>query len=133
MSRVVSLYLPTWPTDRLRRQTGDAAPPPERPLVIAQTQARVPDLHIEPADPAADAAALARLALWALRRYSPVGAIDLPDGLLIDATGVAHLFGGEAALLGELRARLTDRLESVNPGFDVEVMTLAAILAEPLA
>jgi len=161
MCRVVSLYLPTWPTDRLRRQMGDAAPPPERPLVIAgrdgrrraivavdraaqalgvrpglalaQAQARVPDLHIEPADPAADAAALARLAFWALRRYSPVVAIDLPDGLLIDATGVAHLFGGEAALLGELRARLTDRLESVNPGFDVEVMTLAAILAEPLA
>jgi protein ImuB len=135
MSRVVSLFLPTWPTDRLRRQMGDAAPPPERPLVIAgrdgrrravvaadraaqalgvrpglalaQAQARVPDLHIEPADPAADAAALARLALWALRRYSPVVAIDLPDGLLIDATGVAHLFGGETALLDELRARLT--------------------------
>jgi protein ImuB len=135
MSRVVSLYLPTWPTDRLRRQMGDAAPPPERPLVIAgrdgrrraivavdraaqalgvrpglalaQAQARVPDLHIEPADPAADAAALARLALWALRRYSPVVAIDLPDGLLFDATGVAHLFGGETALLDELRVRLT--------------------------
>jgi protein ImuB len=114
---------------------GDAAPPPERPLVIAgrdgrrravvaadraaqalgvrpglalaQAQARVPDLHIQPADPAADAAALARLALWALRRYSPVVAIDLPDGLLIDATGVAHLFGGETALLDELRVRLT--------------------------
>jgi protein ImuB len=28
---------------------------------------------------------------------------------------------------------LTDRLESVDPGFGVEVMTLAAILAEPLA
>ncbi len=76
-------------------------------LALAQAQARVPDLHIEPADPAADAAALARLALWALRRYSPVVAIDLPDGLLIDATGVAHLFGGETALLDELRARLT--------------------------
>jgi protein ImuB len=67
----------------------------------------VPDLHIEPADPAADAAALTRLALWVLRRYSPVVAIDLPDGLMIDATGVAHLFGGETALLDELRARLT--------------------------
>ena len=30
-------------------------------------------------------------------------------------------------------AALTDRLESVDPGFGVEVMTLAAILAEPLA
>lgn len=135
MSRVASLYLPTWPTDRLRRQMGDAAPPPERPLVIAgrdgrrravlavdhaaqvlgvrpglaltQAQARVPDLHIAQADPAADAAALERLALWALRRYSPVVAVDPPDGFLIDATGVAHLFGGEAALLDDLRARLT--------------------------
>jgi protein ImuB len=105
MGRIVSLYLPTWPTDRLRRQMGDAAPPPERPLVIAgrdgrrraivadraaqtlgvrpglalaHAQARVPDLRIEPADPTADAAALARLALWALRRYGPVVAIDLP-------------------------------------------------------
>ena len=33
--RVVSLFLPTWPTDRLRRQMGDAALPPERALVIA--------------------------------------------------------------------------------------------------
>ena len=28
---------------------------------------------------------------------------------------------------------LTDRLESFDPGFGVKVMTLAAILAEPLA
>jgi protein ImuB len=135
MRRVASLYLPTWPTDRLRRQMGAAAPPADKPLVVAgrdgrrravvaadhaaqalgiwpglaltQAQARVPDLHIEAADPAADDAALERLALWALRRYSPVVAIDPPDGLLIDATGVAHLFGGEAALLEDLRMRLT--------------------------
>ncbi|MFO1155183.1 MAG: DNA polymerase Y family protein [Rhodospirillales bacterium] len=135
MRRVVSLYLPTWPSDRLRRQMGDAAPPPERPLVIAgsddrrrvvvaadgaaqrlgvrpglalaQARARVPTLQVAPADPVADAAALEHLALWALRRYSPVVAIDPPDGLLIDVTGVSHLFGGEAALLDDLRARLT--------------------------
>ena len=28
-------------------------------------------------------------------------ALDPPDGLLVDVTGVAHLYGGEAALLGE--------------------------------
>jgi protein ImuB len=134
MRRVVSLYLPTWPTDRLRRQKGDAAPPPERPLVIAgrdgqrrivaaadrtaqalgvhpglalaQAQARIPDLWIEAADPVADAAALARLAAWAVRRYSPVVAVDLPDGLLLDVTGAAHLLGGEAPLLDDLLSRL---------------------------
>ena len=40
MKRVASLYLPTWPTDRLRRQMGDAAPPAERPLVIAGRDGR---------------------------------------------------------------------------------------------
>ena len=34
MARVVSLFLPTWPTDRVRRKAGDAAPPGEAPLVL---------------------------------------------------------------------------------------------------
>ena len=34
MRRVVSLYLPDWSTDRLRRKAGGAAPPPEAPLVM---------------------------------------------------------------------------------------------------
>lgn len=113
---------------------GDAAPPPERPLVIAgregqrrivaaadlaaqrlgvwpglalsQAQARVPDLHIAEADPDADREALERLAEWALRRYSPLVGVDAPDGLLIDIAGSAHLFAGEAPLLEDLRSRL---------------------------
>jgi protein ImuB len=130
MRRVVSLFLPTWPTDWLRRQKGGSAPPADEPLVMAghdgkrrvvaaadhaaqvlgvrpglplsEAQARVPILHVAPCDPAADAAALARLAMWALRRYSPVVALDPPDGLLIDVTGAAHLHGGEASLLRDL-------------------------------
>ncbi len=35
MARVISVYLPTWPTDRLRRQAGDAASPVDVPLVLA--------------------------------------------------------------------------------------------------
>jgi protein ImuB len=135
MMRAVSLYLPFWPADRLRRQlVGAAASVPEKPLVfagqessrriivavnpaaralglrphlaLAEAQARVPGLCVAPADPAADAAALERLGLWALRRYSPLVAVDPPDGLLIDVTGAAHLFGGEEALLNDLLARL---------------------------
>jgi hypothetical protein len=34
MSRVVSLYLPTWPTDRLRRKMGAGAPDAAMPLVL---------------------------------------------------------------------------------------------------
>ena len=34
MRRVASVYLPNWPTDRLRRTCGDAAPG-DAPLVVA--------------------------------------------------------------------------------------------------
>jgi protein ImuB len=133
MRRVVSLWLPTWPTDRLRRMRSDAVLPVEAPLVtrahdgrrlavaaanrtalalglrpgmpLAHAQAMVPGLEVAPADPAADAAALGDLAAWCLR-YAPLTALDPPDGIWIDTTGCAHLHSGEAALLGDLVARL---------------------------
>jgi protein ImuB len=58
------------------------------------------------AELAADAEALDRLALWALRHYAPIVATDAPDGLAIDATGTTHLHGGEDAMLEEMVARL---------------------------
>ena len=39
-------------------------------------------------------------------RFSPLTAIDPPDGLWIDTTGCAHLFGGELALADLVRRRL---------------------------
>lgn len=75
-------------------------------LKLAQVQARVPGLVIAPADPAADAAALDRLALWVLRRYSPLVGLGPPDGLLIDITGAAHRLGGEDGLCSDLCTRL---------------------------
>jgi protein ImuB len=135
MTRVVSLFLPTWSTDRLRRKAGDAAPPAEAPLVligregsrrvvlaadaaalavglrigmpVAKAQVLVPGLVIADADPAADAEGLERLALWVLQRVAPVVAADPPDGLVIDSTGADHLHGGEQAMLDALVGRLT--------------------------
>jgi protein ImuB len=75
-------------------------------MPAAKVQALVPGLILRDADPAADAKALDRLALWALQRYAPIAAADPPDGLVIDATGAAHLHGGEDALLKGLVARL---------------------------
>ncbi len=40
---------------------------------------------------------LQALALWC-QCYSPLTAVSPPDGILIDITGCAHLFGGELAL-----------------------------------
>ncbi|GGE20083.1 nucleotidyltransferase [Aureimonas endophytica] len=129
MARVVSLFLPRWPTDRLRRKSPGSAPPADVPLVLvgregnrrvvtaldrladaaglsvgmaaAKAQALVPGLAVLDADPAGDAAALDRLAVWGLR-FSPIVAGDPPDGIVIETSGAEHLHGGEEALLRSL-------------------------------
>lgn len=128
--RYACVWLTRWPADRLSRQRGGG--PPE-PFVVAQTQgqrrtvlcasygalqagiapgqtvalaqASVSDLTVIEAEPEADAAALARLAVWALR-YTPLVAPDGDDGLVLGTAGADHLSGGEAALLSDLLARL---------------------------
>ncbi|WP_456299918.1 Y-family DNA polymerase, partial [Falsiroseomonas oryzae] len=65
---------------------------------LSDVQAVVPEAVAVEADPVADAAFLERLALWAMR-FSPLVAVSGGDALVVDVTGVAHLFGGEDALL----------------------------------
>jgi protein ImuB len=77
--------------------------------LLSNARSKVLNLEVRDADPAADAAALRRLALWCLR-YAPVVAPwderSGADGLFIDITGCAHLLGGEERLLADLEARL---------------------------
>lgn len=62
-----------------------------------------------PAEPDAEARALAELGGWC-RRFTPTVSLDRSpgglEGLFLDMTGGAHLFGGEAALLSDIRKRL---------------------------
>lgn len=102
MRRVASLYLPSWPTDRLRRLPQGKAPPADAPLMVvgrdgsrrlvtaadaaaaalgvrvgmpaAKAQALVAGLAIRDADPIGDAESLERLALWVLQRITPTDA-----------------------------------------------------------
>lgn len=74
-------------------------------MPATKAQALVRELVVHYADPDADAEALERLAVWALR-YSPIAAADGPDGLVIDATGASHLHGGEGAMLADIVGRL---------------------------
>ena len=74
-------------------------------MAVAQAQALVPELSICDATPRQDMAALERLGLWALR-YSPLVAVEPPDGLVLDVTGAAHLHGGEKSMLEDMVARL---------------------------
>ena len=64
--------------------------------------------------PEADRRLLEAVADWC-DRYTPLVGLDPPDGLMLDITGCAHLFGGEAAL-----AAISSR------GWRVRVCTRAA-------
>ena len=166
MKRIVSVYLPHWPIERMRagfipgERLGEREPcrtrdrgnrgkesrnwPPPFALVeatsrgvrlaavnesaeaagiyageaLADARARVPDLAIAQGEPAADRSGLRKLALW-LGRYgiarnayglmteAPSGYMIRCYGLWVDIAGVAHLFGGEAALLADVEMRLS--------------------------
>ncbi len=140
--RILSLFLPRLSTDRLirRRRLGAADAPPEGVplavaakeksavrivavdrlaeqrgvrlgLTLADARGAVPDLHVVEADAAADLAMLERVADWC-DRYTPLVALDPPDGLFLDISGCAHLFAGggevsgEAVLLADCLSRL---------------------------
>ena len=75
-------------------------------MPLAQAQAMIPGLAYVEADPEGEAQALAAAACWCLR-YAPMTAPDAPDGIWIDATGCAHLFGGEPAMLADLVAHFS--------------------------
>ncbi|MEO7814997.1 MAG: DNA polymerase Y family protein [Sphingomicrobium sp.] len=71
---------------------------------LTDARALDPGLVAVAADPAGDRELLDRLARWS-SRWSPLVEVDGDDGLRLDATGVAHLFGGEAGLLRDIEAR----------------------------
>ena len=82
--------------------------------MLADARALCPGLAVRPSDPAGDLAFLESLALWA-QRWGRWSALDPPDGLVVDTSGVAHLFGGEEALLADAarafaKRRLTVRM-----------------------
>lgn len=147
--RYLALWFPFLPVDRLRRasrsrerderplalveRTGNAlrlaAPGREAlalglspGLTLADARARVPELQVVEMDPAADRRLLERLADFC-DRYTPLVALDLPQGLVLDITGCAHLFGGE----GGLRESLMERLERAG------IETRATVAGTPQA
>lgn len=128
--RYLALWFPYLATERLGRAAPDKAGAPvvvagrergtlrltavdpraaglglEPGMGLAQARARVPRLAVAVADPDADMRLLSRLA-EACEVYAPRLALDLPQGLILDITGCAHLFGGEAGMLARLPLRI---------------------------
>ncbi len=66
-------------------------------MSVADARAICPELLTEKADAMREDMLLRALRRWA-DRLSPWITIDSPDGLILDATGCSHLFGGEASM-----------------------------------
>src|SRR6059058_1839041 len=132
MKRVLSIWLPQLAIERWAKSSDY---PPDAPVVLtvegthglvihavtsaaaergARPGARLTDaraldpaLVAVPADPDGDSALVQRLARWA-QRWSPLVEVDRPDGLRLDISGVAHLFGGEQGLVEDVMARFAN-------------------------
>ena len=130
-ARWLAIYLPRLATDRLKRS--GRAPGDDRPLAIYAKQANAyqltgvdkraselglrlamsladaraiqPKLEAVEAEPEEDARALDAIAAWC-ERFTPIVVVDPPEGLFLDITGCAHLFGGEEVLRDTIVARL---------------------------
>lgn len=81
-------------------------------MALTDARAMHPSLAVADADPEADLKLLSSVAEWC-RQWTPLVALDPPDGVALDISGAAHLFGGERALLDEIMNRLA------RQGFDL--------------
>ena len=138
--RFLSLWLPRLATDRARRLNGVDKRAPlaavakvnnaERlvcvdaeavrlgltiGLSLADARARHPNLVAVESAPMEEARLLERLCDWC-SRFTPLAALDCADGLMLDISGVAHLFGGEEALIEDCRDRLAAQGFTVAAG-----------------
>lgn len=73
-------------------------------MAVADARAIIPSLKVLDDKPELANTSLTGLAEWCIR-FTPAVAIDLPDGLLMDISGCAHLWGGEKKYLEEINKR----------------------------
>jgi protein ImuB len=79
-----------------------------RGMMLADARAVVPELHAFDEQEDLALRLLRRLAEWCIR-FTPVVAVDFPDGLLFDASGCAHLWRGDELYLAAISQKLGDR------------------------
>lgn len=130
--RILSLWFPRLAAERALRLRRDALPLPfamvgdekgaqvltslnaeaeaaglRQGQPLRDASAMCPGLVTRAADPLGEAAFLTVLRRWA-GKFSPWVAEEPPAALVIDLTGCAHLFGGEAALLAQVEEDCAD-------------------------
>jgi len=89
-------------------------------MAMADARAICADLQVHDEQPELPDKLLYRLAEWCIR-FTPQVALDLPDGLLFDATGCTHLWGGDLPYANDIVKKLTAR------GYEVRVAMAGTI------
>lgn len=86
----------------------------QKGMAIADVRAMYPSLEVieDPDIPPFEV--LKALGEWAIQ-FTPLTAVELPDGILLDATGCTHLWGGEKAYLKDIVMKFR------GIGYDVRV------------
>ncbi|MEO8795491.1 MAG: DNA polymerase Y family protein [Daejeonella sp.] len=82
-------------------------------MVVADCRAIFPDLRVIDYPPQQAEKLLNALAEWCIR-FTPIAAIDLPDGLVLDISGCTHLWKGEKPYRDEIQNRLRQFGYQVN-------------------
>jgi protein ImuB len=107
-------------------------------MTLADARARVPKLQAVERDETADRAWLDGLA-DGLIRYTPMVALDAPDGIILDITGCTHLFVEERGLAADIevwmaKLRMTIRMAFAStPGAAHALVRFQALPAKDAA
>ncbi|MBI3221242.1 MAG: DNA polymerase Y family protein [Bacteroidetes bacterium] len=83
-------------------------------VVLADARAIFPELEVQDDKPDLVNKLLTRLAEWCIR-FTPIAAIDPPDGIVLDVSGCSHLWGGDTFYLEEIARKLNAR------GYDIKL------------
>ncbi len=95
-------------------------------MPVADAKAMVHNLQVFDDKPQLEARLLKALGEWCIR-YTPIVALDLPNGLFLDISGCVHLWGGEQSYLQEILTRLRSKGYTVQGAIADTVGTAWAV------
>jgi protein ImuB len=81
-------------------------------MVVADARAIIPSIQVLDDETGLQERLLNAIANWCIR-YTDIVSINLPDGIIMNTTGAAHLWGGEESYIRDINLRLHRR------GYDV--------------
>ena len=76
-------------------------------MLVADARVIIPSLNVLDDQPGLPEKLLGGLGEWCIR-FTPIVAMDLPDGLLLDVSGCAHLWGGEQLYIEHIHKRFKE-------------------------